>query len=167
MALIFRHGTLNDLDAITTLIHEAILMMEQQGIYQWDELYPTADDFKADILSHSLYVGLINDKIAVVYTLSQVYDDAYNAGNWQYPNEAFYVIHRLCVNPHFQHQGIAKQTMSAIHKQTLSLGASAIRLDVFSKNPYALALYKACGYKKVGDAYWRKGHFYLMEAYLV
>ena len=166
MELIFREGTLNDLDAITTLIHEAVLNMEQQGIHQWDEIYPTTDDFKTDILSHTLYVGLINDQLAVVYTLSRDYDEAYNTGNWQKPNEDFYVIHRLCVNLHFQHQGIAKQTMSYIHKQTLSLGASSIRLDVFSKNPYALALYNTCGYKKVGDAYWRKGHFYLMETYL-
>lgn len=166
MELLFRKGTLDDLEAITLLIHEAILHMEEQSIHQWDELYPTSDDFKADILASTLYVGILNGQLAVVYVLSQDYDAVYDTGNWQRPNETFYVIHRLCVSPHFQHQGIAKQTMAYIHKQTLSLGASSIRLDVYSQNPYALALYHACGYQKVGDAHWRKGHFYLMETYL-
>lgn len=166
MALIFKEGTLNDLEAINTLVQEAIQHMERQGIHQWDLLYPTWDDFKKDILSHTLYVVLNNDQLVAIYVLSQDYDKAYETGNWQRPDETFYVIHRLCVSPRFQHQGIAKKTMSHIHQQILSLGVHAIRLDVFVKNPYALALYQACGYQKVGDAHWRKGHFYLMETYL-
>lgn len=43
---------------------------------------------------------------------------------------------------------------------------NAIRLDVFSQNPFALKLYEKCGYAKTGTVNWRKGIFYLMEKYL-
>lgn len=42
-------------------------------------------------------------------------------------------------------------------------GIRSIRLDVFSQNPYALKMYEALGYQKVGGASWRKGLFYLLE----
>lgn len=39
----------------------------------------------------------------------------------------------------------------------------SIRLDAFSLNPYALKMYEALGYEKVGEINWRKGTFYLCE----
>ena len=75
----------------------------------------------------------------------------------------FYVIHRLCVNPKFQNQGIGTQTMKHIEKQVLSKGIDVIRLDAFTLNPFALKMYEKLGYTKVGDVNWRKGKFHLME----
>ena len=46
-------------------------------------------------------------------------------------------------------------------------GKRAIRLDAFSKNPFALKMYIALGYTVVGEARWRKGLFYLMEKVLI
>lgn len=45
----YRLGKLEDIEAITVLIQEAIQEMEKHDIFQWDELYPTAEDFEADI----------------------------------------------------------------------------------------------------------------------
>ncbi len=42
-------------------------------------------------------------------------------------------------------------------------GIESVRLDAFSLNPYALRMYEGLGYKKVGEANWRKGLFYLFE----
>lgn len=58
------------------------------------------------------------------------------------------------------------EVMSHIEKQVTLMEVNSIRLDVFSKNPYALRLYKKCGYIKVGLANWRKGEFYLLENFL-
>lgn len=76
------------------------------------------------------------------------------------------VIHRLCVNPVYQNRGIAAQTLSHIEEELQKSGIKAVRLDVFSKNPFALSLYLGNGYEKVGFADWRKGSFYLMEKLL-
>lgn len=166
MEIIYRQALTEDIPAIDALIKEAISEMEKNGIMQWDEIYPTKDDFLEDIRNSQLWVGCIEHQIAVVFTINHSYDAEYANGEWKNPEKSFDVIHRLCVHPQFQNKGIAKQTMAYIEERILSEGKHAVRLDVFSKNPYAIALYLGCGYQKVGVAKWRKGIFYLMEKYL-
>lgn len=166
MKITYRRALKEDILHIEELITQAVAEMEKNQIFQWDELYPVRDDFLNDIQNHQLFVGCIGYQIAVVFALNEDYDEAYMNGKWKNPEKSFQVIHRLCVHPEFQNQGIAKQTMKYIESQVLSQGNQAVRLDVFSQNPYAVRLYLECGYEKVGTAQWRKGTFYLMEKYL-
>jgi ribosomal protein S18 acetylase RimI-like enzyme len=164
--LIYRHAVPNDLEKITELVRIAVIQMDWQGINQWDEIYPAGEDFKRDIAKNHLYVGQIDDEIAVVFCLSQEYDKEYENGMWKKPEKPFYVLHRLCVDPRVQNKGAARQTIKYIENIVAQNGGQAVRLDVFSQNPYAVRLYQRCGYQKVGTAEWRKGTFYLMEKYL-
>ena len=116
--------------------------------------------------SGNLFVGIINKEIAVVYVLNKNQDDAYFSASWEYTGENFCIIHRLCVNPKFQNQGVAKNTLRHIEDELVKNGVEEIRLDVFSKNPFALRLYENAGYKKTGTADWRMGRFFLMEKVL-
>lgn len=159
----FRKATSEDLTEINVLIKDAISNMERQNIHQWDEIYPAAEDFKNDFESKNLFVGTKYDEIAVVYVVSRDFDDEYNKANWQFTDGDFRIIHRLCVNPKFQNQGIAKKTLGHIENELKSQNIKSIRLDVFSENPYALSLYEKSGYKKAGSANWRKGMFFLLE----
>ncbi len=52
----YRLATLNDIDNICSLVSEVIKQMENEGIYQWDSLYPTREDFNIDIKKKTLYV---------------------------------------------------------------------------------------------------------------
>lgn len=110
---------------------------------------------------------LVKDAVSAMekYHIYQC-DEAYQNGHWQYPDREFCVVHRLCVNPHFQHKGVAKQTMQFIEEKCKAEGITAVRLDAFSHNPSALKLYSHMGYSRVGYAHWRKGRFYLFEKYL-
>lgn len=166
MNLVYRLGNLNDLDEIEELICNAIKEMKNQGIEQWGELYPIREDFEEDIKKKQLFVGLVEGEIAVIYTLNKEFDEAYKSGKWKQPEKTYCVIHRLCVNPKFQNKKVAKQAMGQIEETVRAEGIQAIRLDVYSLNPYALRLYDKCGYTKVGEVKWRKGIFYLMEKYL-
>lgn len=163
MFLEYRKATPDDIEGILGMVHDAIDAMERDGIFQWDHLYPTKEDFQEDADESQLYVGLANGQIAVVYTLNQTYDKEYEKGKWKHKDETFYVVHRLCVSPDFQNKGIAKSTLLHIEQQLQEWGVHAIRLDVFSKNPFALRLYKSLGYSEAGYADWRKGRFILME----
>lgn len=166
MNISYREATENDLKEIEVLVKAAIMHMNEQGIRQWDDKYPTKEDFTKDMQKKELYVGIQEEKIAVVYVLNQECDEDYKNGQWKKDDVLFYVLHRLCVNPYFQKQGIAKATIKKMQEQVLLKGAKAIRLDAFSQNPYALKLYKNCGFEIVGSAVWRMGEFYLMEKYL-
>lgn len=159
----YRLGKLEDIEAITILIQEAIKEMEKHDIYQWDGLYPTAEDFEADIKKENLYVAEENGKIIALYVISGESDEAYNNAEWKYPRETSLVLHRFCVSPGFQNRGIGKKVLNRIESQIKSMGYDSVRLDVFTKNPYAQKLYRNNGYEVRGFAEWRKGRFDLME----
>lgn len=163
MKIEYRAANSDDLDEICDMVSDAVDVMIKNNIFQWDDLYPTRDDFREDIDKNQLYVGMVENCIAVIYALNQEYDTEYENGEWKYKDEPFYIIHRLCVNPAFQNKGIAKSTLHHIEEELKSLGIHAVRLDVFSKNQFALKLYTNQGYLKTGFVNWRKGEFYLME----
>lgn len=162
----YKLATEEDLDEICLLVKAAIAEMERNEIPQWDEIYPSREDFLNDINAGSLFVGEVSDngekRIAVIYALNKECDEEYKNGDWKYDGD-FRVVHRLCVHPDFQRRGIARDTLIHIEKQAADLGAKSIRLDVFSLNPFSLRLYEHAGYSKTGEANWRKGLFYLME----
>lgn len=74
MTLQYRKATLDDLEEIYNLVALAIDTMVQSNILQWDEIYPTKEDFREDINNDHLYVGLTDGQIAVVYALNQECD---------------------------------------------------------------------------------------------
>ena len=164
--MIYRLATENDISEIGELVKSAIVQMEKYDIYQWDHIYPTVDDFGMDLNKKQLFVGILNEDIAVVYVINKECDDAYQTAEWKYPNSEFRVIHRLCVNPKCQNQGVAKNTLRHIESELLKEKVETIRLDVYTENPFALSLYQNNGYAKVGFADWRKGRFFLMEKHL-
>lgn len=159
----YRKATFDDLEEIWNIVENSIDVMERNNIFQWDNLYPSKEDFQKDIVKNQLYLGLANDQIAVLYVLNQECDKEYENGDWKFKEEAFCIVHRLCVNPDFQNRGIARHTLLHIEKQLKSKGIYVIRLDVFQNNPYAIRLYDSLGYSKAGYADWRKGRFYLLE----
>jgi len=159
----YRPGRKEDLDEICRLIRIAIELMEQQGIHQWDEFYPTREDFSDDIDKNTLYVAVEDDRIIAVYVINQECDEEYFDWEWENPDDSACIIHRFCVSPDYQNRGIGSQMLSHIEEQIKRMGYSSISLDVFSENPYALKLYEKNGYVKRGHADWRKGRFFLME----
>ena len=165
MILQYRKATLYDLEEINSLITQAVDVLIKNGILQWDEIYPTEEDFRMDINNDQLYVGLADEQIAVVYALNQECEEEYQNGRWKYPDKPYYVVHRLCVHPDFQNQGIARHTLLHIEAELSKMNIHAIRLDAFSDNPFSLKLYDSLDYSRVGYADWRKGRFYLMEKY--
>ena len=153
----------NQIEEVYSVFSAAIENMEKQGIHQWDEIYPDKAILEEDIAKNQMYIGKIDNEIAVCFVLSEECDEEYKNGKWQYDDAKFNVIHRLCVNPKFQNKGIATQTMIYIEKTSKAQGYEVIRLDCFTKNPYSQKLYEKAGYSVAGYADWRKGRFELRE----
>ena len=68
----YRLAAESDLDEICNLVKKAIDRMEQQGIYQWDDLYPTRKDFLEDINKNTLYVAVEDGRIAAIYVINRI-----------------------------------------------------------------------------------------------
>lgn len=161
-----RPATVEDLDAVSDIVRQAIDAMEAQGIHQWDDLYPTRDDLSDDIRAGQMTLVLLNDIPAAFYVLNQDADEEYDRTAWTHPTETACILHRLCVDPAFQGQGVATAIMEQIRCRQKELGFRSIRLDVFTQNPAALRLYRQAGFQERGYADWRMGRFLLMESEL-
>ena len=155
-----------DLPELFSLYRAAILRMDEQNIPQWDEIYPSQEVLQEDVLSGQMQIGRMDGKIAVVFLLEECSEGDYEPADWRYREPRFVVLHRLCVHPSFQGQGVARQAMDFLEWQVLERGIHAIRLDAFSLNPAALKLYESRGYEKVGEILYRKGLFNLYEKQL-
>jgi ribosomal protein S18 acetylase RimI-like enzyme len=159
----FTRATLHDLPELMALYSAATRHMDEQGIPQWDDLYPAESFVREDIDREQLYVGRIEGKIAVAFALEECREEDYEQADWRYREEIFVVLHRLCVHPQMQGQGVSRKAMDYLEQLVLSRGIRAIRLDAFPQNPAALHLYESRGYKKAGEIVYRKGLFYLYE----
>lgn len=163
MEITFTLARESDLPAIWELYQAGIRGLRDHGILQWDERYPDQDILREDVSKGEMYLGWQSGKLVGAYVLNQECDPQYESGSWKYPQEPFQVVHRLCVHPLYQGQGIARQIMEHIEETVRAAGIRVMRLDVFSCNPRALALYENLGYCRRGYADWRMGRFYLME----
>lgn len=159
----FTKATASDLIPIFDVYKAAIAHMNEIGIPQWDELYPTYEDIRGDIYRGEHYIGLSEGNIVCAFTLNRDCDSQYEAADWSVRDRPFIVLHRLCVSPAFQNRGAGRKTMLYIEALAQAEGIASIRLDAFSLNPYALRLYEGLGYRRTGTANFRKGLFYLYE----
>ena len=152
-----------DKDEVMQLLNAAKENMKENGLDQWDEIYPAISDVAKDIKEETLTLVKQGGKLVAVYTLNKHQDAAYKFGDFKDNSDNFIVLHRLCVEPKYRGMGIAARTLKHIDEEALKEGFSSIRLDVFTKNPRAVKLYESAGYSYAGDAYFRKGKFLLME----
>lgn len=156
----------SDADKIFCIYRDATENMNNQKIFQWDEIYPDKQTIYNDISNKQMTIGVINSETVSAYVLNHNCDSEYACGNWEYKGPQHLIIHRLCVNPKFQNTGIGTATMLHIEDYAKRLGYKSIRLDSFTQNPYACKMYEKLGYKTVGKVVFRKGEFYLMEKVL-
>jgi ribosomal protein S18 acetylase RimI-like enzyme len=152
------------LELVVSLYKGAAKKMEAENIFQWDDMYPDENILQADIAAGQMFAGVLPE-IVSLFVLNQECDAEYADAAWEDGND-FMVLHRFCVHADKQGAGIGKQTMRAIEKMLKSKGVRSLRLDTFSQNPRALNLYRSLGYKKTGEAQWRKGLFFLFEKLL-
>ena len=158
-----RKAELTDLPEVSALFKRAIAHMIDNGIFQWDDIYPDAEALQTDIERGEMYLYTINARIMSTFTINQFFDPEYADGNWKYSARSAASIHRLCVNPNYQNSGVGTKTVCAAENILQNGGIKSVRLDAFSQNPAALRLYEKLEYANVGIAHFRKGLFYLYE----
>ena len=163
MNIVLQKADINDFGITTEIFNKAIQFMNETGIDQWDEKYPSEELLRCDIEREQMFIGLLNNFVVSAVTLNEEQEFEYTEVAWKYNHGKICVVHRLCVNPGEQGKGIGKKTMSLIEDVASSLQYNYIRLDAFSKNPAALSIYNSLGYQYAGHVIFRKGKFYCFE----
>ncbi|SNS99006.1 Acetyltransferase (GNAT) family protein [Anaerovirgula multivorans] len=158
-----RKGCIDDQILIMNIIKDTIADMESKDIHQWDNIYPGFEIINNDISKGHLYVYEDSGIIKGIVVLNEYQDKEYNSLEWKFKSGKQLVIHRLCVSPKYQGQGIARLLMVYAEQHGKELGYKSIRLDVFTDNHRACNFYEKLGYKSVGIVNFRKGKFYCLE----
>lgn len=165
MKMQFRQAVIDDLEEIINIFQKCIQKLDQDQIFQWDEIYPDHELIKEDVLSKCMYLGIIDEQIVSVYVVNEEGYEEYDVESWQRSEHCAF-LHRFCVHPKYQGQGIGHQTLKYLHEQLKKHNYQAVHLDVFNHNLAAIALYEKNGYQRVGKVTFRKGQFILMEKIL-
>tara|TARA_B100002051_G_C16696861_1_gene618678 strand:+ start:1106 stop:1618 length:513 start_codon:yes stop_codon:yes gene_type:complete len=156
MNSLIRKALISDLDTVKKLTEACAKKMIDDGIFQWNDHYPSKEIFKKDIQEEALYVW--DDKIEIkgCIMFSDEKDEVYNSTKWLTQDGKNIYVHRLAVHPKFQKQGIGNKLMNFAESIAKKLNFISIRLDTFSQNKSNNKFYESRGYQKLGDVFFRK-----------
>ena len=144
-------ATLEHASDVMQLISICIRQMREQGIFQWDEVYPNPQVVESDAASGALFLARRNGLILGTVCLNDAQPPEYRALPWRCGNGRALVIHRLCVHPDWQRCGVGRRLMDFTERFAAEHSFACIRLDAYTGNPRALALYERRGFHCVGQ----------------
>ncbi len=150
-----RKALFSDLDAICQLTRTCAKAMIANGIYQWNEHYPTRERFQKDIELEELYV-FEELSIRGIMVLTEQIDEEYIPIKWLTQNKNNIYVHRLAVDPTYWGQGYAQQLMDFAEDYAKKNQYQSVRLDTFSQNKRNQKFYETRGYKRLGEIFFPK-----------
>ena len=148
-------ATINDIPEIISTTRACAAYMIKNGIYQWNEHYPSEKAFKKDIKRNELYVLHEANKIIGTIVISTLMDEEYIPIQWLTNGNNIY-IHRLSVHPNHQGKGYAQKLMTFAENHAKTTRFNSVRLDTFSQNKRNQKFYETRGYQKLGDIFFPK-----------
>lgn len=160
-----RRAKITELPAILSITRTCTIDMIQKGIFQWNEDYPSTQNFEKDIERAELYLLENDNRILGTIVISTFMDEEYSQTNWLTPNENNIYIHRLAVHPDFQGKGFAQQLMDFAENYARQNGYASVRLDTFSQNPRNQKFYESRGYQKLDDIFFPNQSEYPFHCY--
>ncbi len=156
-----------DIDTVMDLIRKAVKAMNDSGLHQWNDEYPNREIITEDIAAKNLYKYINDEKtIAGIIVLNEQYFPDYDNLTWEINDPEILVVHRLCIHPEYQKQGIARKLMLFAEDLAVKNHYKSIRLDTSVLNKAALSLYDGMGYRRVGIVHFRAGDFQCFEKVL-
>ena len=151
-----RRAKISEIPDILTITRACAKKMEENGIFQWNEHYPSKEAVIKDIEREELFVIEENSTVQGTIVISTLMDDEYKPITWLTPNGNSTYIHRLSVHPKVQGKGFAQQMMDFAEAYSRENGFVSVRLDTFSQNKRNQRFYEQRGYQKLGDIFFPK-----------
>lgn len=145
-----RQATVVDIPGIMSLIKEVVPAMNAAGNFQWDDAYPNAGVFTADIERNQLWVALIDDEIAGIAAITTDQESEYADIGWDI-NETAIVTHRLAVGPRHRGKGIAAALLAEAEREARRRNIKFLRIDTNTNNEATQRLFPKLGYLFAGE----------------
>jgi len=151
-----RRAIEGDPQNVVAITQACARQMIAEGIFQWNEHYPSISAFERDLVNQELYVLEVDKAVIGAIVISTRMDDFYRAIEWLTPSTKNGYLHRLCVHPAFQGKGYARKLLDFAEDKLRNQCCLSVRLDTFSKNVRNQKLYEARGYQRLGDVYFEQ-----------
>lgn len=145
-----REANLNDLDEIMDIVGQIIVEMREYGNTQWDETYPTAEDFKKDIAEGCLYVDEFEDDLTGFICINDIEPEEYKDIDWA-SDEKSLVLHRMGVNSKYRGKGKGKNLIRYAENLAMRNDIMYLKTDTNSKNMKMYNLLKKMGFRFAGE----------------
>lgn len=146
----------NDLASIKELTEFCAIKMQENGIFQWNENYPSLERLQKDIELEELFLLKENDRLQGIIVLTSHMDEEYIPIEWLTSNGNNLYIHRLATNPESWGSGHGRLLMDFAEDFARNNGYVSVRLDTFSQNVRNQRFYESRGYQRLGNIYFPK-----------
>lgn len=115
-------------------------------------LHPTNEMIIEYINNNELYIFEKNEIILGCVAITMYQNDDYHSIDWhiECENNEVAVIHILCVNPDYLHQGLGKRIVQDCINLAKLNNKKAVRLDALECNIPAHSMYQSLGFKYRG-----------------
>ena len=99
-----------DIEVISDIVKSAIAEMEKNNVFQWDDVYPTKDDFLNDIKKDNCYSVVVDGKIVANISV--------NACSMKYKGNVVNLIQlgTIMTDPDYRGKGFARALMEEVMK---------------------------------------------------
>lgn len=146
----------SDLKEIKALTESCAIAMQQKGIFQWNEHYPSLEKLEADVQKQELYVLKKDEEVRGIVVLTSFMDEEYIPIEWLTKSGNNLYIHRLATHPDVWGRGYGQALMDFAEDFAREKGFISVRLDTFSQNKRNQRFYENRGYKRLGDIFFPK-----------
>ncbi len=151
-----RRAKILEIPEILEITRACSASMIHNGIYQWNQHYPSLSILETDFARKELFVLEEDETLKGLVVISTRMDEEYNDVAWCCPTSTHTYIHRLAVHPRYQGKGYARKLMDFAEAFSREKGCASVRLDTFSQNKGNQLFYEKRGYQKLSDIYFPK-----------
>lgn len=162
-----RKAILQDLNSIMEILAKIIEEMHAYNNFQWDENYPQASDFAADIEKGELFVSERENKVVGFICINRDEPKEYEGLKWSSAGDAL-VIHRTGVSTEFRKAGVGTELLRFADELAKENNLRHLKTDTYSLNIKVQRLFQKCGYVFVGEMrfFGKENPFYSYEKFL-
>lgn len=148
-----RQAEEKDLTEILEIVQDAVNLLKQNKVNQWQKGYPNKEVFINDINHKTLFVLDEERQVIGFCNLSKDSDPSYEKiylGKWLTKINSYVTIHRLAVRKEYYHKGAAKMLLEFSEKYAKENNLISIRVDTHQDNIPMRKLLEKMGYLQCG-----------------
>lgn len=145
-----RRADKKDLIEILKIKDEAVDLLKEKGVDQWQDGYPNEEVFLSDIENENLYVyddkGIIKGFSAFIIGRDEAFESL--EGSWK--SETYLAIHRIAIGKDYRRQGIASDLFDYARGLARDYNLESVRIDTHEDNKSMQRLIEKMSYEHRG-----------------